>query len=330
MDETTADTIGGNETGRRRVCVVLGMHRSGTSALTRALGLLGGALPLDPLPPSAENEGGFWEPAAIVAHHDRILTSLGLSWDDLQPFPPAWFTSQEASIRARELATLFTQSYGDALLPVLKDPRLCRLLPLWHAVFRLVDVEPLFILALRHPAEVAASLAVRDGMPRPRALLLWLEHVLAAEQASRGFPRVVMDYDRLLADPVARLSDVADALGLDGAALSPDAPGLPDARFRHHCVTDAAPTGLGRWVDILYGRLSSGGTMIDTATERVFDEVRGELDRARDYYSAILDEEAAVVARHIRLMRRCDQASRDIGRLVARFTQARRPETGDP
>ena len=50
----------------RRVILVLGMHRSGTSALTTALGHLGAVLPRDPMPASADNPGGYQESRAIA------------------------------------------------------------------------------------------------------------------------------------------------------------------------------------------------------------------------------------------------------------------------
>jgi hypothetical protein len=68
---------------RRRAILVAGMHRSGTSALTRMVNLLGAALPEDLLPASRGNELGHWEPAKIVELHDKMLESAHSGWDNV-------------------------------------------------------------------------------------------------------------------------------------------------------------------------------------------------------------------------------------------------------
>ena len=46
---------------QRRAVIVLGMHRSGTSALTRVISLLGADLPSSLMPANLSNEAGFFE-----------------------------------------------------------------------------------------------------------------------------------------------------------------------------------------------------------------------------------------------------------------------------
>ena len=48
---------------------------------------------------------------------------------------------------------------------------------------------PLFVIPVRHPFEVAASLARRNGFSEAKALSLWLGHFLSVERDTRGFPR---------------------------------------------------------------------------------------------------------------------------------------------
>lgn len=85
---------------QRRALVVLGMHRSGTSAAARVFSLLGAELPQNLLPPTEGNASGYWEPAALVAAHDSLLAELDSRWDDLCPLPSGWCES-EAARRAR-------------------------------------------------------------------------------------------------------------------------------------------------------------------------------------------------------------------------------------
>ncbi|MCF6264536.1 MAG: hypothetical protein L3J24_13250, partial [Xanthomonadales bacterium] len=68
--------------GQRTCLLALGMHRSGTSALTRVLGIAGAKLPQNLVGPNTSNEAGHWEPADLVKYHDSLLTELSSSWDD--------------------------------------------------------------------------------------------------------------------------------------------------------------------------------------------------------------------------------------------------------
>jgi hypothetical protein len=180
--------------------LVLGMHRSGTSAVTRMLSLRGAALPIRMLAPQPDNETGFWEPSEITAIHDDLLESVGSSWSDIREFPSDWFTSESARhFKCRLLAALI-EDYSDSPLFVVKDPRLCRLVPLWRSVLEEYGAAPIFIIPVRNPLEVAASLTKRNGYSEARSLLLWLRHFLAAERDTRGLTRSFVAYDRLLED----------------------------------------------------------------------------------------------------------------------------------
>ena len=75
---------------RRRALLILGMHRSGTSALTRVLGLGGAALPRHPMGASDLNPRGFFESIPIYELHEEMLEAFGTSWDDLGPMPNGW------------------------------------------------------------------------------------------------------------------------------------------------------------------------------------------------------------------------------------------------
>jgi len=193
----------------RRAIFVLGMHRSGTSALTRIIGHLGATLPLDPMPETADNPCGYWESRSIARFNNRLLESAGTRWNDDAPLPDAWFADPARAADEDEAATLLATAFGDAKLLILKDPRVCRLLPLWRNVLARGGIAPCAVIALRDPGEVARSLQARleDPAFRPaavaapeRGLLLWLRYVLDAESRSRDMQRIVIDYPSLIAD----------------------------------------------------------------------------------------------------------------------------------
>lgn len=199
----------------KEVLLIVGMHRSGTSAVAGAVARLG--LPLgEHLLPGQEgdNPKGFFEHAEVVAAHDALLGSAGRTWDD----PTLWIERRPElpgadAFQARLGSILLRESGGTAPWAV-KDPRLCRLLPLWTKPLAEVGREPRVLLVHRDPTAVAASLRRRDGFSAEKASLLWLDHVLGAERWSRGLPRTVVTYDELLDDPVATLERAGEALGI--------------------------------------------------------------------------------------------------------------------
>ncbi len=221
----------------RRVIAVLGMHRSGTSAVTGALALAGAGLPMDLLPPRPDNPAGFFEAAPLVALHDELLGDMGLTWDDPAPLTAVTLArvGDRATIRlARALAPHWR---GQATL-VVKDPRLCRVFPIWERLCAAEGLGLETVLVIRHPLEVADSLRVRHGMARERALALWLRYLLDAERATRGRPRHFVDYSVLLRDRDALVLPLARRLGLatpgPGAAVADRIARFLEPALQHH------------------------------------------------------------------------------------------------
>ncbi|MBP2303045.1 glycosyltransferase [Azospirillum picis] len=194
--------------------IVLGMHRSGTSALTRAVNILGAAVPSNLYPALPSNPLGHWESNDLIALHDEILASVGLAYDGLGPFPQAWFATPQAEAMVDRLVGVLHRDFAGAPLFVLKDPRICRLVPLWLRVLARFGARPVFLVPIRHPFEVAGSLFKRNGFSREKSLLLWLRHMAEAEPATRGQERCFLTYDALLADWRRTLGQAGQALRL--------------------------------------------------------------------------------------------------------------------
>lgn len=206
----------------RQAIVILGMHRSGTSAMTGILGKLGAALPLDLMAPGIGNEKGHWEPEGIVATNDEILASAESHWEDWNRFNPQWYASEKYPPALEKARRALRTSFDEAPLFLLKDPRICRIIPFWIDVLKEEGVEPLFLLCMREPAHVAASLASRDGMEHGYSLLLWLRYSLEAEAATRGRNRATCMFDQLLGDWVALVARIGEELGISWPRQSAD------------------------------------------------------------------------------------------------------------
>ena len=225
-----------------RALLVLGMHRSGTSAVAGALRLRGFELGSDLMEAGPDNPRGFWEHAGVVALHERLLAALGSAWNDPRPLPDDWQHGPAAAAAAAELETLLRAEFGASQWWAVKDPRLCRLLPLWLPVLERLDVVPAAVFVGRDPREVAQSLWARNRWPEGLSRLLWVEHLLEAEAASAGMARAILSYDAMLAAPGQALEAALVELGL---AVPPAGAGYAGAMQafiapsdRHHVAVE--------------------------------------------------------------------------------------------
>ncbi|MDN5923369.1 MAG: hypothetical protein L0H70_00035 [Xanthomonadales bacterium] len=228
--------------------LIAGMHRSGTSALARVINLLGADIGTELTPAAPGNPRGYWEEKAIVELNDECLVALGSAWDDPTPLPKDWLDAPwMASWRSR-LAAHLRQRQGEPLI-VVKDPRLCRLLPAWMPVLAELEISPHVVVAIRNPCEVAMSLARRDGMDPSRSHLLWLSYMLDAERDSRGFSRVFTTFSDLLTDWRRVAQRLHTQLGVDWPATPAEntekIEAFLDRGLRHRLDPLSDPDGTG-------------------------------------------------------------------------------------
>ena len=229
----------------RAAILVLGMHRSGTSALTWLCGRLGAALPADAIDPSGDNRRGYWESAAMVKADDQLLRVCRSSWFD--PRPLDWSRLPQGGLRSRQdrMREAIVQGWGDAPLLAIKDPRQCRFVPIVADVLEGMGIAPRALLMLRAPAEIARSLESRDGTSAPFAHLVWLRHMIDAERATRGMLRAVVDYGTMLDDRRATMARIAPLAGRDGwtpsDAEADEIDRFIDPALRHHRAAEPAP-----------------------------------------------------------------------------------------
>src|SRR6185503_5535736 len=71
----------------RTAYLVLGMHRSGTSAVTQMLALAGASLPENVMAGDEHNAQGYFEPWKIAMLNDARLRAAGTAWDDVFAYP---------------------------------------------------------------------------------------------------------------------------------------------------------------------------------------------------------------------------------------------------
>ena len=224
--------------------LVLGMHRSGTSALARGLRCLGVALGDALLGAHPCNPRGFFEDVDFWACNKALLSAVGLLWHDAVPIDPAALLHLAQGESGSQALALLRDKLAPHACLGLKDPRLSRLLPFWRPLWHVGGLRPHCLLSLRHPASVAHSLARRDGMEASHACALWLWHLLDAIEGSCGLPCLVVDYNTLLADPKRQIRRAGGFLGrsVDTAALEEFCSDFLDDSLCHHRAGIAGPS----------------------------------------------------------------------------------------
>jgi hypothetical protein len=199
----------------KRALIVLGMHRSGTSATTGALQRLGVQLGRRLYSGHQNiNAKGYFEHSDIADTNDEALFALGSGWDDIFLKDDGWWRRDELNIYAAKIRRYIRRDFSHSPLWAVKDPRVCRLLPWWLEILALEEVAPYFLVVVRSPAAVFRSLERRDGFSREKAYLVWSLHYLEAERWTRPYPRAFLAFDDFLEDPVGQLLRVEQALGL--------------------------------------------------------------------------------------------------------------------
>lgn len=229
----------------RDVIFVVGMGRSGSSALTRVLSLCGAALPLHVLAPNFGNPTGYWEPALALELNDRFLQAHESSWYDTSlRLQLGRVATGETAALVAQAAAMLAGSFEPSGPIVIKDPRISGLLPYWIEAAVVAGLRPVIVHIFRNPDDVAASLARRDDLPAEQSRTLWLKYNLVAERDGRGSARIFISYEDVMKDWEAAVARCTAELGVEltisddarsavAAFLSPD--------LHHHATPDEGP-----------------------------------------------------------------------------------------
>jgi hypothetical protein len=284
----------------RRLVLVVGVGRSGTSLLAGILGQLGLHIPQPEVNANKTNPRGFGEPRWVVDFHTRLLRERHVTVNDARP--AAWEVTgragESAAVKDELRAWLRRQLEGHGAA-VVKDPRTAWFLPLWMEVAGELGVPPAFVTMLRHPAETLTSARTSYGTWQTAAsrAAAWLNVSLETEHATRGRRRAFVRYDDLLADwrtqvgplgerldlPLLRSIDPARAEQVDGFVD----PGLHRHRVRWDELD--VPDHLREMADRVWEQLQPlAGADGDTAA------LHGSLDEAHDAFRALYSEAEAI------------------------------------
>ncbi|MBW7998325.1 MAG: hypothetical protein FVQ81_17490 [Candidatus Glassbacteria bacterium] len=282
------------------ICV-LGMHRSGTSALTGVLNLLGVNLGKSLLPPEpGDNDKGFFEHADILDIHERLLAELGSSWYDVLRLPKSWWTSERVRPFRTEIIRILRRDFATCPIWAIKDPRLCRLAPLWLEILDELGCQTAFILTHRHPSEVAHSLERRNELARIKSAFLWVDHNLSAEYWTRGRKRIFVSYDQLLRDPrstaekITRVASHQLPSPTEGTMKQVEQFLTPNLRHHIHPEDEPVPE-FGVWASLVPETFQ----VLTQACRGEIEKIDARFDHLRQEYDALVSSFDPLLVSHI-------------------------------
>jgi hypothetical protein len=188
--------------------LVVGMHRSGTSALSSVLAAAGLDAGTDLMTRDVGNPDGYYEQRAVVALDDEVLAHYGGAWDAPPLLAPGWAEEHVARGFARRARDVVDATFSHPRF-VMKDPRVSLLLPLWRHV--LLD-RCAAVVIVRDPAEVAWSLALRDAMSPLSAMALWSAYNRSLLDGLEGLPVQLVRYAELIEQPATVVREIVASL----------------------------------------------------------------------------------------------------------------------
>ena len=253
------------------------------------------------LPPGKNNPKGYWENMDVNLANESMLTRLQISWDWPFAMPPRW---QERLAPFEPLRMQACTPFQEQDFWAVKDPRLCRLLPLWLPLFSRLGSRLCAVVVFRHPEGACRSLEKRNGMSRRRALALWLHHFVDALAHLQDLPWIAVDYERMLAEPRQGMTILAEKLDFEDRLLMPSDMELrdfADPGLRHH---PPAPPQSGEWLETscyaLHAALGARHMQEpDAALMRHASELRAELGEGRGLPLELVHEVYAEIS-HLR------------------------------
>ena len=200
---------------KKRKCIfVIGMHRSGTSAMAGALHQLGIPIGKDIMAPNQYNEKGYFENNKVYHLNDEIFEFLGVNWHTTYLLEESWHERQDLQPFKNKIIQILDEEFENEELFLIKDPRISILAPVWIEVFEGLGIEMKWIMMLRHPYEIQESLKRRENFGELKTAMLWMDHMLRSERRSRKFLRLIVDFQELLDNPNNTIREVCNKLQL--------------------------------------------------------------------------------------------------------------------
>lgn len=290
LHQSSAELENDQPGSRPCAVVVLGAGRSGTSAITRGMQAIGVELGDDLRPGGGKNPTGFFEDQELLAINKRLKRLLAIRGDSVRLIAPEEWRAPAVRALQQEAIETIRRRFGQYELWGYKYGRTLRLLPFWLEVYEALRLDVRYVVALRNPISVArsrAKLEPRRGT-QAKSDLEWLVNVVPYFRAIRERPFVVVDYDRVMEDPVEQLTRMATRLHLPltdetRASISKYAEEFLRADMRHSRFTaqdlqeNDAVNRLTREAYLLLDRLAGDEISADAEFWRTWERIEKQV-----------------------------------------------------
>jgi len=216
----------------RAICI-LGMHRSGTSAMAGVLNALGGYSGKDEelLPSNRFNRKGYFERFDVIALNETILCEnainnipflsecdcfrVKMTLDGFGWIFGAWTIINSDLIASKQsikqIMSIIARIHNTAPQDrpwFLKDPRLALTLPQWQHYLG----KSAAIIMIRNPMDITRSLFEREKIIPSISYNLWILYTYSAIASSRNIPSIIIDYDQLIDSSKQTIETIVDFL----------------------------------------------------------------------------------------------------------------------
>jgi hypothetical protein len=195
---------------------ILGVGRSGTSAIARAMQAVGIELGDNLRPGSGKNPTGFFEDNDILKISKRLKRALAIRGDCVRIIDDEEYDQPVVREIEDECVEMIRRRFGRTPIWGYKYARTSRFLPFFERVFERCGLDARYVYAVRNPISVARSrlrLEPQRGT-QEKSDLEWLINVVPYFARTRGRTCVFVDYDNVMADPAVELERMARGLGL--------------------------------------------------------------------------------------------------------------------
>ncbi len=319
---------------QKAICII-GMHRSGTSTISRAVNLLGAYLgeDADMVQPREDNPEGFWERPDIVDLDDRMLAAWKKDWDCLAPQPDGWQGSEAARPFREEAKRLLSTQFSGKPLWAWKDPRTTMVFEIWKEAVAELNTELACLFVVRNPLDVARSHQKRDSFSLEKGFGIWFNYNLAALRSTADVKRSFISYDRFLAGWQTELKRCALELGIvwpaDDTELKAKMNGFikPGLRHSQSGVKELRESGAPGPVVDLYSLLENA-LAPGFAPDGSFNERLSALAAEYSEYAAMFRSDMEALWEHRRkvpaLNAEIDRLNREKAQLISQIEERER------
>lgn len=204
------------------------------------------------------NPRGYWEPRAALQLNEQILYRHGSSY-----FDPTLRLQEDGALDRVTRAAFVTKiadylrALPNAPVTVIKALHISVLSDMWFEGAHLAGFDVAAALAVRDPQEVAASLSRFMHASPQLSCALWLKYNLLAERATRGIPRVFVEYVNVLDDWRREMNRISRALPIDldtGTECGVEEFLEQGLRRERQCGPVSEPFGTD-WLSVVYREL---------------------------------------------------------------------------